>query len=572
MIERDAAWFDDTYDVVVIGAGITGVNVTRELAGRGARVLVIDKGDFGEGTSSATTKYIHGGIRYLEQHQFGVVRESLRERRILTLAAPHLVSQRRFVMPAWRWSRPRTPTLGAGVGLYTALGFDRNREMPASMRTPLPRWWSRRQLLQRVPWLDPNGLRGAFVYHDTLNVHPERLLLALLGGAVADGARAVNHVEAVGFEVTTSADANSPGHRVTGVEVIDHIGGGRHTIRATEIVNAAGPWMDIVLERLGLPLGVRVRRSKGVHLLCRPIGGHLGTETVFARAPSGANVVISPWQEHHFIGPTDTPVDTSPDDVRALTDDVDEILATVNATVADPAQRLQPGDVDDVTVGTRPLVVERGHDTKTTSRRHEVYDHAPSGVHGLWSIAGGKWTTGRALGVEVATRVLASPRLASRAREIGAGGGFDSTHVGVLHGFGWGRDPADALDAAARDAAAAGLDARTGRHLARLYGTAYTEVLALANEDPHLRDPVGADRRDVLAQAFHAVRREGALTLSDVVDRRLTVGTVGRVDRATLEVIAGVIAEPLGWSADEVDDRIETEWRRREARRALWER
>ncbi|MEX1104806.1 MAG: FAD-dependent oxidoreductase, partial [Ilumatobacteraceae bacterium] len=154
-IERDLSRLDGTgpaaaFDVVVIGGGITGVCVAREAAGRGLRTLLVDKGDFGHGTSSATSKYIHGGIRYLETYEFGVVRESLKERRVLALAAPHLVSQQRFLMPAWRWSKPPTALIGAGVLLYTGLGFDRNRHMPDAMKIPLPRWVPRTQLLRDV--------------------------------------------------------------------------------------------------------------------------------------------------------------------------------------------------------------------------------------------------------------------------------------------------------------------------------------------------------------------------------------------------------------------------------------
>lgn len=563
-IQRDASALDGTYDVIVVGGGITGVNVAREFAGRGVTVLLVDKADFGQGTSSATTKYIHGGIRYLETRQFGVVRESLRERRLLTLAAPHLVSQRRFVMPAWRWSRPPTALIGAGVGAYTALGFDRNRRLPSPLRTPLPRWWTRTRLLARVPWLDPAELQGAFVYHDTLNEHPERLLLALLRTAVASGATAVNHAEATGFVVDRSAAGSIT---VTGVELVDRQTGSTHRAMAKAVVNAAGPWMDLVLARLGRPLGVALQRSKGVHLLCRPIGGDAGEDTVFARARSGKNVIVSPWQGYHFIGPTDTAVEDSPDDVRAVADDVDEILTIVNSTVAQPAQRLGLDDVADVTVGIRPLVMEEGKDTRSTSRRHELYHHARSGVHGLWSIAGGKWTTGRALGVETATTVLGDPGLAGvRTRP------YDSAATGVLHGFGWGADPAPLFQAALTTQPSVALDPPTRDHLARLYGTEYAAVLDLVAGDPSLGQRVSERPGclDIAAQVVRAVTHEGAVELSDIVDRRLTIGTLGPVGQRTLQRVASLAAPLLGWSAEQATTRAEAEHLRRCTRRALW--
>ena len=153
----------------------------------------------GSGTSAATTKYIHGGIRYLEQYDFKVVRESLRERRILALGAPHLVSQTQFIMPAWRWSKPSRALIGAGVGLYDLLSYDRNRHAPKSLHIPHPRWMGRKHLMDKVPWLDPEGLQGAWAYHDTLNMHPERLLLAYVKSAAADGAIFLTHTDVTTF-------------------------------------------------------------------------------------------------------------------------------------------------------------------------------------------------------------------------------------------------------------------------------------------------------------------------------------------------------------------------------------
>ena len=146
---------EQVFDIIIIGGGITGVGVAREAAARGLRTLLVERNDLGSGTSAATTKYIHGGIRYLEQYDIKVVRESLRERRILALGAPHLVRQTQFIMPAWRWSKPSSNLIGAGVALYDVLSYDRNRNAPPSLRIPHPRWMKKDQLLQPVPWLDP---------------------------------------------------------------------------------------------------------------------------------------------------------------------------------------------------------------------------------------------------------------------------------------------------------------------------------------------------------------------------------------------------------------------------------
>ena len=567
MIARDLVRLADPYDVVVVGGGITGVCVAREAAGRGLRTLIIDKSDFGHGTSSATSKLIHGGIRYLETYEFAVVRESLRERRVLALAAPHLVSQQRFLMPAWRWSKPNTALIGAGVGLYTALGFDRNRHMPRPMRIPLPRWVGRKQLQQAVPWIDPEGLQGAFAYHDTFNLHPERLLLALLQSAVDTGAQACNHIEATGFVTTAGADGTVS---VEGVEVVDRLGGTTHRIAARTVVNAGGPWMDLVLQRLGRPMGVTVNRSKGVHLLTTPVGGAgQVTDTVFARARSGRHVIVSPWQGYSFIGPTDTPVDDTPDTVRADHDDVELILQTVNDTISGGHRKLTLDDIEATTVGVRPLISQGGKDSYTTSRRHELYDHAPSGVRNLWSIGGGQWTTGRALGHETVVALLGSAALRGVATRR-----FDSRREPVSSAFGWAEDAEPFLGQAAAARPSLGLGADTMLHLARLYGTEYVRVLDLVERDPRLGQRLSnrSERLDIAAQAVFAVTHESACTLADVIDRRLVLGTLGQVARTEVERVAVAVAPVLGWSVEQTAAAVDAELARRAAIVARWRR
>jgi glycerol-3-phosphate dehydrogenase len=574
IIERDLARLADPYDVIVVGGGITGVCVAREAAGRGLRTVLIDKGDVGHGTSSATSKYIHGGIRYLETYEFGVVRESLSERRVLALAAPHLVSQQRFLMPAWKWSKPPTALIGAGVGLYTALGFDRNRHMPDAMRIPLPRWIPRQRLLRDVPWLDLDQLQGAFAYHDTFNLHPERLLLAFLKSAVAAGAHVFTYVEAVGF---LHDDPTSATHGITvnGVSVVDRLTGTSHQIHGRTVVNAGGPWMDLVLQRLGRPMGVKVNRSKGVHLLTRPVGGVDSngaakvTDTVFARARSGHHVIVSPWEGMSFIGPTDTAVDDTPDGVRADHSDVQLLLETVNATIATGHDKVTEDDIEATTVGIRPLIVDQTKDSYTTSRRHELYDHAPSGVANLWSIGGGKWTTGRALGDETVRTLLRSPALADLQTTA-----FDSRTTAAYGAFGWADDPQPYFDALLAAVRPIGVDDATLMHLARLYGTEYLDILDLVTADPRLgvRLSDRPGRLDIAAQAVFAVTHEGACTLSDVLDRRLVLGTLGSVTRDEVERVAAIVAAPLGWTAEASAAAVESEIARRAALTAGWRR
>ena len=553
----------DDVDVIVIGGGITGICVAREAASRGLSVALFEANDFGSGTSSATTKYIHGGIRYLEQYDIEVVRESLRERRILALGAPHLVEQTRFIMPAWRWSKPPTALIGAGVLLYDALSFDRNRRAPDSLRIPHPRWLSRRRLLDAVPWLDRDGLQGAFAYHDTLTIHPERLLLAYAKSASVAGAKLFNHARVTAFVGSQSGGL----FRVEGVRV-SH-GAREREVRARVVVNAAGPWIDKVLATLGRPTGVGVDRSKGVHVLTRPLGGPGRVkDAVFARARSGRHVIVSPWMGKSFIGPTDTPIDGDESSVVVDPSDVDLILDTVNSTMAPEADRLTVDDVEMTTVGVRPLIRTGTEDesggTYSASRRHELYHHTDHGVANLWSIGGGKWTTGRATAEQMVDRLFENELSGRRSRR------FDSRRTAAFGAFAWAEDADPFLRAAADELVSLGLTTRSAETVARLYGSEYTRIADIVRADADLARAVGADAHDVGAQVVFAVTHESALTLSDVIDRRLVVGTTGQVSRTTLENVARIAAPLWGWDDRRIVDEVRREHDRRTVTTTHW--
>ena len=552
MLSRPVERLREGFDVVIVGGGITGVWVAREAASRGLKVALIDRGDFGAETSAATTKYIHGGIRYLEQYDFAVVRESLRERRILALGAPHLVEQTKFIMPAWRWSKPGAPLLGAGMALYDLLSFDRNREAPVSLRIPHPRWMTKKKLLQSVPWLEPSGLLGAFAYHDTLNVHPERLLLAYVKSAEAAGAVLVNHCSAEGFLVDQQSDRLV----VEGVRATDVLSGESYEIRARVVVNAAGPWIDRVLSTLGRDAGVGVDRSKGVHILTRPLGGGAVRDAVFARAKSGRHVIVSPWMGKSFIGPTDTPM--GEEEIRADRDDVRSIIDTVNSTMGRGERPLDEDDVELTTVGVRPLIKAPGVEgTYTASRRHELYHHVDRGIDNVWTIGGGKWTTARATAEEMVDELFKNEL--KRVREVKS----DSRRGAAFGSFAWARDAGPYLADAGRELVEAGLPTKSAELVARLYGTEYVEILHLVLEDRRLGEVLPSG--DVAAQVVFAVTNEGARTLSDIVDRRLVMGTVGRVDRPMLEQVARIAGPLLGWDGARCDREVADEDARRRA-------
>lgn len=545
-----------TFDMVVIGGGITGVCVAREASAAGMSVLLVDKGDFGSGTSSATTKYIHGGIRYLENLEVAVVRESLRERRILALAAPHLVRQQRFLMPAWEWSKPGAPVIGLGVGLYGSLAYDRNRDVPTSLRIPRSGWLSKSVVARDVPWLETDGLRGAWAYYDTLNVFPERLLLEFLFTAIEAEATAVNYCRATGLEFAENDGIRS----VTGVRLVDTLSGVMRTVHAPLVVNAAGPWVDEVLA--GIRSSVRVLRSKGVHVLLASIDGIRQQDAVFARAPSGGHVIVSPWMGRLLVGPTDTPMTESVDDARVTRSDIDLVLGTLNATLRDDIVPVAVDDVIDTTVGVRPLIAAGTGETYGASRRHEIHDHGPEGYDGLFSILGGKWTTGRA----TAEHLM---RLLERGGRIGNRALVSTRHGAVSSAWAWADDPAPFIDAAVRTWSPLGLEGEVVRSLLMIYGTRAEDVLQLVAGDPSLGARISerSGVLDIAAQVVWGIESEGARTMADLIDRRMTLGSLGGVTADEIGRVARWAAPLLGADAERL---ALAEISRRGALQALW--
>lgn len=528
------------YDVVVIGGGISGAQIARHAAGRGLRTVLFEARDFSSGTSSATSKAIHGGLRYLEQYDFGVVQESINERRYLGIAAPHLVAPRSFLLTTYDWSAPKAPILGAGVALYEAMAFNRNSRMPRDNHSPRFSWVNKKNLLQKVPWLNPEGLKGAWRHDDTLNLHAERLLLGIVKSFIADGGTAVNHAR------VTRILKDQIRSRVTGVEVTDQVSGQRVEVTASVVINAAGPWAQEALGDLAEQAQMRVKQSKGVHLVTSDLGNSDG---VYLRGKNGRHIIVNPWEGRTLIGPTDTPIEGHPDDATVTESDIDQLLETIDSV---SARRLDRDQIQTTLVGVRPLV-DDGSSTYTSSRRFDIADHSAQGLGGLYSVTGGKWTTGRLMGQKVIDRVVKD-----QAGVLPPVRSFDSRYLPLATSFGNYDTVGDALRAAVARMPAAGVDERTRVHLARLYGTEHLEVLELLSADPDLAqrlDPVG-DCLDIRAQAVYAVTREAAHTLGDVLDRRLVLGTLGVVSAAAAHRTAETIGPLLGWDDDMVSSEV----------------
>src|SRR5688572_27479359 len=531
----------EQFDLLVIGGGINGAGIARDAALRGLRVAVVEQGDFASGTSSRSSKLIHGGLRYLEQGNLKLVWHAARERERLRTLAPHLVRPMRFVYPLYRGSRLRPWMLRTGLWTYDLLAgirtVKRHRMLDPAMVARLE------------PALRTEGLRGAGEYWDCWT-NDARLVVETLLSAVETGAVAVSYVRLEGFR--------KDGGRIVGARLVDRLGGETIECSAHVVVNATGPWADRVCA-LDEPGGVRLRLTKGVHVIVpRARVGNEAALVLHARQDRRVMFVI-PWGDHALVGTTDTDHAGGPDvPPRVERADVDYLLETVNHYF--PRAALRPGDVVGAYAGLRPLIApdEASLLPSAVSREEEIHVSAA----GLVSIAGGKLTAFRLVAEEIVARVVG--RLAAFA---GRSFGRCRTAETPLPG---GRADVAALASRAISEDGHGVAAPVVSHLASRYGERLSQLLARVATDGTLGAPVLPPQPDARVEVVEAVEREFALTVEDVLVRRTQLGLLDAP--GTIRVaseVAGLMAPRLGWDearagreAADYADRVERDRRR----------
>ncbi|HWR86168.1 MAG TPA: glycerol-3-phosphate dehydrogenase/oxidase [Rhodoglobus sp.] len=536
--ERDAAIAalrSEPLDVLVVGGGIVGTGAALDAATRGLRTGILEQRDWASGTSSRSSKLVHGGIRYLEQLDFGLVREALIERGLLLQRiAPHLVRPVRFIYPLTVPLIERA-YIGAGMALYDLFSWTGGR----APGVPHHRHLTRRQLQRAMPSLKPDVFVGGLAYYDG-QVDDARYVAMLARTAASYGAHAVSRMRVEGFL--------KEGDRVVGVRAHDLITGERFDVRAKQVVNATGVWTDDLVARAGGMGGMRVRASKGVHLVVPRdrIRSKLG---LLLRTEKSVLFVI-PWGRHWLIGTTDTEWDLDKAHPAATAADIDYLLEHVNRVLATPLTR---DDVEGVYAGLRPLLAGESDETSKLSREHVVLTDVP----GLVVVAGGKWTT---------YRIMAKDAVDAAAAALGGGVPESVTaDIPLLGAEGY---PA-AWNARSTLARRSRLPKQRIEHLLRRYGTLTTEVLDLIEQRPELAQPLPGAEDHLAAEVVYAVVAEGALHLDDVLARRTRI-SVEAWDRgvAAAPVAAGLLAAELGWDDDRVTREVDAWIERVRAERA----
>ena len=521
-------------DVLVVGGGVVGTGTALDAVTRGLSVGLVEQRDLASGTSSRSSKLVHGGLRYLEMLDFGLVREALAERGLLlTRLAPHLVRPVRFVYPLTHhvWERGY---VGSGLVLYDA--------MAAASRTrpglPRHKHLSRRRARQVVPDLDPSAFTGAIEYHDA-QVDDARLVVTIARTAASYGAHIATRTKVVGFL--------REGERVTGVRAVDLETGAELAVHARVVVNAAGVWTDELQQMVGGRGALNVQASKGVHLVV-PRDRIRSSAGLITRTPVSVLFVV-PWGRHWIIGTTDTPWNLDKAHPAASRRDIDYLLEQVNRILREP---LGHEDVEGVYAGLRPLASGQSEPTSRISREHTVVTPVP----GLVIVAGGKLTTYRVMGrdaVDAAAHSLGGTVPASITERVPLAGAA---------GFEPRSNQCEAL------AESSGLHRARVEHLLGRYGGLVDELLALVADRPELADPLRGAEDYLRAEVVYAVTHEGARHLDDVLTRRTRI-SIETFDRgvAAARPAADLMAGALGWEADRVEDEVDHYLRRVEAER-----
>jgi len=512
----------EIFDLAVIGAGINGAGIARDAAMRGLDVVLIDKGDIGSGTSWISSRLIHGGLRYLEYGEIPLVYESLRERKNLRRIAAHLVAPLRITIPVYASGKRPRWMIRLGMIAYDLLSWNKALSRHEML--------SRDALVDATPGLAADGLRGGARYYDAQVTYAERLVLENVISAAAQGARVLTYSEVVGFE-------QRAGH-ITGVVIRDTRSGNERSLAASAVVNAAGPWVDHVIDNAAPGAERLIGGTKGSHIVLRPFDGP-GNEAFYVEAArDGRPIFILPWNGLYLVGTTDIRYHGSLDDVRASRAEIEYLLDETNRVF--PRAALTIDDVCYAYAGVRPLPYREDGPESAITRRHLIVEN--DGIaDNLISVVGGKLTTYRHLAeeaVDAVGRVLdRSLPACPTAREVLPG--------------------ADGIDeAAAAVKRITSLSAAGQARLLNIYGARARVIAGLADNEPTLAHDIDGDRRVCAAEIASVARSEFPRTLADIVFRRTMLGLEADQARSLYGPIAEIAAAEHGWDAATVEDEV----------------
>lgn len=546
----------ETFDVLVVGAGVYGAWVALDAAQRGLKVALVDRADFGAATSANSQRILHGGFRYLQHADFKRMRESIRERSTVMRRMPHLCEPQGFLVPTTPRGVQRKMLMRIALKMNDWVSHDRNRGLPASKHLSCGQVISKAACLTRAPGLDPDDVTGGAVFYDGQVVNSERLVLSLVQSAVAAGATVANHVNVKRFirDDTT---------RVLGVQAVDTLTGEAIEIKADLTIACTGPWTSRTLEAAGLrtpgegcdtPVKKPYDVFRAVVLVTRNVlNGH--AVAVKGRAAyqdkhevvskGYRNFFVTPWQGRSLIGTYYEPYDGDPADVSVSPEEVRGYVDEFNATY--PTAKLSYDEVKWVYTGLLPLAEGASPEDPQYQKQYAILDHGKqNGTPGLLSVVGVKWTTARDVAEKTVDRVGA---LLDRPLPAG-----QTAHAPLVGG---GYADYETFIAEAQARRPESVSTETFDDLLANYGDRYEELLELIAQDPSLGQPLHADAPVIGAAILHAAQREMAVTLADAVFGRTPLGFMGWPGDAVLRRCAALMARVTGWDAAQQDAQVQ---------------
>ncbi len=522
------------FDVIIIGGGINGAGIALDAALRDLSVLLLDKNDFGSHTTSSSTKLIHGGLRYLEYLEFSLVRESLRERERLLENAPHLLWPLKLTIPIYNTSSRGPMTIKVGMIFYDIFSFDKS----------LPNHhfyfgWKKSKLKNMEPSLLQDGLKSFASYYDCQVGYPERLCLEIILSANEAGAFVFNHNEVCVYE-SLQSDLKQ-------VTVRDRLNGEINKFKAKVVINASGVYVDEVCRLVSDNISRKMGGTKGSHILIEKFEGGPQDALYIEAKQDGRPFFIVPWREDYYlVGTTDIYYDGDLDEITASKAEIDYLLTELNHFI--PDNHFTAQDVLYSYSGIRPLLFEPGKKESRVTRKHVIYDHAKhDGFENLISIIGGKLTTYRSLAEEcvdlICEKIQDKTKTKTRNYPL-----FGSYGISNIERY--------IQDVSVEYAKIYNLPLSTIEYLIRFYGSNFKNVLALADTDKSLKNPICEFNPDILAQVLYAIKYELARNLDDILVRRTGIGTSKCLGLDCVEKAAKIVAKHYDWNRKETRKQI----------------
>ncbi|MCK5776758.1 MAG: glycerol-3-phosphate dehydrogenase/oxidase [Bacteroidales bacterium] len=523
---------DSHYDMIIIGGGITGASVAYEASSRGLKVALFEKGDFGEATSAATSKLIHGGLRYLKNMEFGLVRESLNERRTLENIAPNFVYPIPFMIPTYRNLKNNRSVLTMGMVLYDILSYDKGFTWDPSKKLPIHKNIGKNKTSHLEPFIKTKKLTGSSIFYDCQNINPERLTLSMIKSAIHHGAEVANYSKVESFIKEDNI--------IKGVNIYDSITNTSYKANSDIVINCTGPWSDFILNNASKGEGNNhhIRRSEGIHIITKKL---CQNHTISLMTESGRHLLFIPWRGHTIIGTTDKTYHGNPDEYAVSKQSIVELLEEINQIYGE--EKIAYDDILFAYGGMRPLVDNQTEGSYSSSRKYEINDNTKDGLDGLISVEGGKYTT---------SRKLADQLLKVVAKKWKKDLGSSKTDKNFLK------------DSAIKDMTAFIIDLEekyplfskeTVHYLGANYGEKCHEIFKLAIANKELQEVVSADG-EILAEVTYVIKNEMVYTLDDVLFRRTGIGTLGYPGDRIFDLVVKKAKTLLKWDDEKTQKEI----------------